>query len=93
MKLASIGADISFSLPTDGGYWGTDLDGDGFFNGMVGAVQNGTADFGVGNIFMKPFRTKAVDFSTVIGFDAICFLIKNPQPLPKFMAIILPFTT
>ena len=35
----SMGGEVDIGPPTDGGVWGSDFDGDGVFNGMVGDLQ------------------------------------------------------
>ena len=88
----SINMNIEITLPTDGMFWGDDLDGDGILNGLTGDLQLKKREFGFSDLFIKFERSKVIDFSEPWKIDRDCFLVKKPKPLSKFYALIYPFT-
>ncbi|CAG7824796.1 unnamed protein product [Allacma fusca] len=64
---------------------------DGIFSGMVGAVQTGRADLGVGAAATLG-RHRVVHYLTPNTFHLVTFITANPQPRPEWETIFLAFT-
>ncbi|XP_064101109.1 ionotropic receptor 21a-like [Macrobrachium nipponense] len=75
-----------------GEMWGNRLP-DGTFNGLVGLIGSGKADLGTGNIMISisSGRHEFIEFSAPYSSDEICLLARVEPPLPKWMALFLPF--
>lgn len=83
---------LTITLPTDGLYWGDDIDGDGILNGLVGDLQLKKRQFGYSQLFIKYERSQVIDYSEPYDYDRDCFLVKKPKPLSQFYALLYPFS-
>ncbi|GFY74647.1 uncharacterized protein TNIN_402791 [Trichonephila inaurata madagascariensis] len=64
----------------------------GTWDGVIGLVQIGEADMGLGTLSISGERMKAVDFSVPYNILKKIFVVKEPGPLPKITAFTYPFT-
>ncbi|GFQ78549.1 glutamate receptor ionotropic, delta-2 [Trichonephila clavata] len=64
---------------------------DGNWTGVIGMVQRGEVDLGMGFLGMTEERAAVVDFSTVYTIDGTTFVIGKPSPIPAAFAYLYPF--
>ncbi|GFY54147.1 uncharacterized protein TNIN_12681 [Trichonephila inaurata madagascariensis] len=64
----------------------------GTWDGVIGLVQSGEADMGLGTLSISGERMKAVDFSVPYNILKKIFVVKEPGPMPKITAFTYPFT-
>ncbi|XP_066962282.1 glutamate receptor-like [Macrobrachium rosenbergii] len=72
------------------GEWGL-LGSGGNFTGVVGTLQYEKADFSF-MLTATPGRTRVMDYSRVYAGDPYVIVSLKPQALPRYLAIIRPFT-
>ena len=72
--------------------WGY-LQPDGNFDGMVGALQNKTIDFGQSPIYVKSERITYVDYCRHSWNIRTAFLFRNPKSLSSIHIFLRPLTT
>jgi len=83
---------FTFKLVDDGAY-GSEVS-PGNWNGMIGEVLDGTADFAIADISITSSRASAVKFSMPWLNLGISILYIQPRPAPPSMLAFLdPFTT
>ncbi|GFV93166.1 uncharacterized protein TNCV_573051 [Trichonephila clavipes] len=75
-------------LPFGGG----SANSNGTWDGVIGLVQSGEADMGLGSLTISEDRLKAVDFSVEYSTLKKLFVIKEPSQMPKITAFSYPFT-
>ncbi|GBL89834.1 hypothetical protein AVEN_179607-1 [Araneus ventricosus] len=61
------------------------------WSGIIGMVQRGEADLGIGQIAVTRERMEVVDFSVPYTNQDVTFLIKKPGLLPVSWTIFYPF--
>ncbi|GBL89854.1 hypothetical protein AVEN_179623-1 [Araneus ventricosus] len=66
-------------------------DENGNWSGIIGMVQRGEADLGIGQIAVTRERMEVVDFSVPYTNQDVTFLIKKPGLLPVSWTIFCPF--
>lgn len=77
-------------VSTDGEY-GSMLP-NGTFTGPMGLVQRDEVDVVVPDLAITRGRKKAAEFSYPYFYDGFTFATKKPEFLPKFLAVVYPFT-
>lgn len=63
------------------------------FYGAVARLIYGESDLGIGSFFILKHYLNYIDMSIPIEVACTSFLIPNPLPRPRYLALILPFTT
>ena len=76
-------------IPDDNEY-GSDVDGDGEFSGVVGQVQRQEVSIGAGQFSMTQDRMRVVSFSCSFGVEYLTILMRTPSPKSK--NILDPFS-
>lgn len=88
----AVGLSLDVYEPRDGEWWGSERPrGSGNYSGLLGEFGSGYADIGWGNLFYDSGRTRFMAFTDWYLNDQACFLVPNPQPYPKILALIWPF--
>ena len=88
--------DLNFTYsivePEDGLY-GSDFDGDGQWNGIIGMAQRGEIDIGLAPFTQTVERRKAVDYLEYVSYSGLAMLIKKPENPVRygFLAVFKPF--
>ncbi|GBN28256.1 hypothetical protein AVEN_154600-1 [Araneus ventricosus] len=78
-----IPSDFKLGLPDENGNW----------TGLMGLLQRGEADIGLGGLGMLNDRLKVVDFSHAYRIQRIVFLLEKPGSLPAVWAFVRTFDT
>ncbi|KAF0303835.1 Glutamate receptor [Amphibalanus amphitrite] len=81
---------LLFSEPSDGLRWGDN--GFGYWTGLVGDMVQRRAHFGMANLFITEPRSQIIDFSRPYDFEQACFVVWQPPPLPRWLALLRPFS-
>ncbi|XP_043230005.1 glutamate receptor-like [Amphibalanus amphitrite] len=81
---------LLFSEPSDGLRWGDN--GFGYWTGLVGDMVQRRAHFGMANLFITQPRSQIIDFSRPYDFEQACFVVWQPPPLPRWLALLRPFS-
>ncbi|XP_068204612.1 ionotropic receptor 21a-like [Palaemon carinicauda] len=81
---------LEFIEPPAGQLWG-DKQIDGSWNGMMGQLTRGEADFGIASIYVSLARAEAVHYTVPYDSRMSCFMIRRDPPVPKWRALTLPF--
>ena len=76
--------------PADNEY-GSDVDGDGQYSGVVGQVQRQEVSIGAGLFSVTEDRVKVVRFSNSFGVETLTILMRSPSPT-KSKNILEPFS-
>ena len=76
-------------VPDDNAY-GSDVDGDGQFSGVVGQVQREEVSIGAGMFSITQDRMRVVSFSSSFGVEYLTILMRTPSPKSK--NILDPFS-
>ncbi|GFR02676.1 lig_chan-Glu_bd domain-containing protein [Trichonephila clavata] len=77
-------------LPPEGG-WGSRSE-NGTWDGIIGLIQNGKADFGMPALGMTEERSKYLDYSLTYTILEKIFVTKEAGEMPKIAAFTYPFT-
>lgn len=64
----------------------------GSWSGLIGMVQNGECDIAVDNIAVTEERSEVISYTYPYHIGSISFLTNKPEPSPKSLALIYPFT-
>ena len=82
----------SIAEPEDGVY-GSDFDGDGQWNGIIGMAQRGEIDIGLAPFTQTVERRKAVDYLEHVTYSELAMLMKRPDSsmIYDFLAVFKPF--
>ncbi|GFQ81754.1 uncharacterized protein TNCT_79721, partial [Trichonephila clavata] len=73
------------------GQWGSRYE-NGTWDGIVGLIQSGKADFGMPAMGMTEERNEALDFSLTYSLLEKLFVTKEAGEIPKITAFTYPFT-
>ncbi|GFV74240.1 uncharacterized protein TNCV_2312381 [Trichonephila clavipes] len=73
------------------GQWGS-RDENGTWNGIVGLMQSGKADFAMAALGIIKERREDIDFPLLHGLLEKIFATKEPGGMPKITAFTYPFT-
>ena len=78
--------------PEDGVY-GSDFDGDGQWDGIIGMAQRGEIDIGLAPFTQTVERRKAVDYLEYVSYSGLAMLMKRPDNFMRynFLAVFKPF--
>ncbi|GFQ71079.1 lig_chan-Glu_bd domain-containing protein [Trichonephila clavata] len=76
-------------LPT---HYGGSRRSNGTWDGIIGLVQKGEADMGLGFLIFSEERFEAIDFSNSYGALEKLFVAKEPGRVSKITAFTYPFT-
>ena len=71
--------------------WGKKL-ANGTWNGIIGKVWSGDADFGIGGITQTKERSEAVSFSSVYLFSPVSFITPPDSLKPPITLVLEPFS-
>ncbi|XP_076063507.1 ionotropic receptor 21a-like [Oratosquilla oratoria] len=82
---------LEFTLPTDGGMWGSALE-NGTWTGLMGDLQYRRADIGLGDLFIMEPYFAIIEMSINYDTDYLTFVNPTPKPLPQWVSLTLPFT-
>lgn len=63
------------------------------FSGVIGEVQNGIADIGIGPITITASRHRVVDFTTPFLSGSLSILVLKPHTTRALFSFLEPFTT
>lgn len=89
---SAVGLSLEVFVPRDGGWWGNEKPpGSGNYTGLLGEFVSGYADMGWANLFYSTHRTQFMTFTDWYLSDQACFLVPNPNPYPKILALVWPF--
>lgn len=64
----------------------------GTWDGHIGMVLDGDAEFAVGKVSQTAIRNEYVDFMTLVTIESDSFLAQKPQLLPYSSTVYRPFT-
>ncbi|GFW77159.1 uncharacterized protein TNCV_2725891 [Trichonephila clavipes] len=64
----------------------------GTWDGVIGLVQSGEVDMGLGTLSISGERIKVVDFSVPYNILKQIFVVKEPGSMPKITVFTYPFT-
>ncbi|GFU06257.1 uncharacterized protein TNCV_4765561 [Trichonephila clavipes] len=64
----------------------------GTWDGVIGFVQSGEVDMGLGTLSISEERMKVVDFSVPYVILKQIFIVKKPGSMPKVTTFPYPFT-
>ncbi|TRY75594.1 hypothetical protein TCAL_00526 [Tigriopus californicus] len=88
----AVGLSLEVFVPRDGEWWGNESPpGSGNYTGLLGEFVSGYAEMGWANLFYSAHRTKFMTFTDWYLSDQACFLVPNPNPYPKILALVWPF--
>ncbi len=89
---AVLGHELRFQSPSDGGNWGT-VFANGTSTGLIGDVIADVVDVGSAEFFIQSRRIAYADPSSFYFFDYFCFILSKPPKSPRWMHMLMPFTT
>ncbi len=89
---AALGQELRFQNPSDGGNWGT-VYSNGTATGLMADVITDVVDVGSAEFFNMHRRNPYADPSSFYFFDYFCFVLAKPPEAPKWMHLLMPFTT
>ncbi|XP_068202897.1 ionotropic receptor 21a-like [Palaemon carinicauda] len=81
---------VHYFEPPEGERWG-EITANGSYNGMIGFVNRGEADIGVGTLFISIMREDYIDYTDPFTSELSCALLQAEKPLPSWQAIAFPF--
>ena len=86
---SSLGFSYRIIEPGDKSY-GSDFDGDGQYNGIVGMAQRNEIDIGLAGFTQTKSRKKAVGFLEYIVYSRLALMLKRPENIVMY-SFLSPF--